>query len=169
MRWIQKYHADFLNGEGLREVIFLSGCLHQCPGCFNKETWDMDKGNIWTNKDTEELFEELRKPYISGVTFTGGDPFYSLSLGLLQQLCMFRKDENLNFDIWVYTGFSWETLRKKYLEFLFYIDVVCDGPFIKELKANNNKKWVGSSNQRIIDVQKSLQCSQVIEIEDIYK
>lgn len=165
MKWLQKYHADFLNGEGLREVIFLSGCKHQCEGCFNKESWNFNQGKEWTSQDTEELTNELKKPYISGVTFTGGDPLYSLDINLIKKL------KQLGFNIWVYTGYTFEFLKCHpiLVNYLYYIDVLCDGKFEKSLHKNNLKKWVGSSNQRVIDVQKSLKEGKIIEIEDLYK
>lgn len=168
INWLQKYHADFLNGEGLREVIFLAGCNHGCKGCFNKESWNFKQGNPWTEKDFQELKEELKKDYISGVTFTGGDPMYSLTINLLEQLSELKK-QGINFDIWVYTGFTFDEILERNKEFLNYIDVLCDGPFIKELHQNNKKKWVGSSNQRVIDVKKTLQEGKIVEIEDLYK
>lgn len=163
MKWIQKYHADFLNGEGLREVIFLSGCKHHCPNCFNPETWDFGVGTEWTDKDTCELIHELRKPYISGVTFTGGDPIYTLDKDILAEIYdiahFYKKD------IWVYTGFEWqELLLGKHFYLLEFIDVICDGCFVEELKQDNNKLFVGSSNQRIIDVKESLKKQSVVEI-----
>ena len=173
MKWLQKYHADFLNGEGLREVIFLSGCEHQCEGCFNKESWDFNQGKEWNNEDLESLINELKKSYISGVTFTGGDPLYSYKdlIYVLKDLKNIKINEFLNFDIWVYTGFIFEAIvqDKRYSEILNYIDVLCDGPFIKSLHKNNPKKWVGSSNQRVIDIQKSLKEGKVIEIKNLYK
>ena len=177
MKWLQKYHADLLNGEGLREVIFLSGCKHQCEGCFNKESWDFDQGQEWTSQDTEELIKELKKPYISGVTFTGGDPLFQFKEleNLISSLQYFKYSENLKFDIWVYTGFNFEYLidkdfkPKERFKVLYDIEVLCDGPFIKSLHKNNPKKWVGSSNQRVIDVQKSLKEGKIIEIKDLYK
>ena len=173
MKWLQKYHADLLNGEGLREVIFLSGCKHQCEGCFNKESWDFNQGKKWKNQDTEELINELKKPYIKGVTFTGGDPLYNYEklIMILEILDWIKDRNNLSFDIWVYTGFTFESIiqNKQYCEILDYIDVLCDGPFIKSLHKNNPKKWVGSSNQRVIDVKRSLKEGRVIEIENLYK
>lgn len=165
MKWLQKYHADFLNGEGLREVIFLSGCPHHCKGCFNKESWDSSQGKEWTDKDKQELIEELNKSYISGVTFTGGDPLWTLDINLIKEL------KELGFNIWVYTGYTFEYIQNNHdlSKFLSYIDVLCDGPFIEFLHKNNIKKWVGSSNQRVIDVQKSLKEKRIIEIDDLYK
>lgn len=168
MKWIQKYHADFVNGEGMREVIFLAGCKHQCKGCFNKESWDFNQGKEWTNKDTQELIEECKKEYISGVTFTGGDPLYSYKD--LREVLIELKKHKIN--IWIYTGFEFESLilkskpqwfkeSEKIKDILNCIDVLCDGPFIEELK-DKNKMWVGSSNQRVIDVQKSLQQNQIV-------
>lgn len=172
MNWIQKYHADFLNGEGLREVIFLAGCKHKCEGCFNSETWSFEQGHHWQQQDTKELLKELNKDYIQGVTFTGGDPLYTLNNSFLRDLYILslKKDGGRNFDIWVYSGFTFEEIYKsKRRPLLNYIDVLCDGLFIKELHKNNPKKWVGSSNQRVIDVKKSLKEGRVIEIENLYK
>lgn len=172
MNWIQKYHADFLNGEGLREVIFLAGCEHKCEGCFNPETWSFKQGYLWLQKDTEDLLEELNKNYIQGVTFTGGDPLYTLDISFLRDLytLSFNKDNKRNFDIWVYSGFTFEEIyNSKRRPFLDYIDVLCDGLFIKEFHKNNPKKWVGSSNQRVIDIKKSLIEGKIIEINNLYK
>lgn len=166
MKWIQKYHADFVNGEGMREVIFLAGCKHQCKDCFNKESWDFNQGKEWTNKDTQELIEECKKDYISGVTFTGGDPIYSYND--LREVLIELKRNNIN--VWLYTGFTFEEIKelsnlgtKRIIDYhiLDYIDVLCDGLFVKELK-DKNKMWVGSSNQRVIDVQKSLKQNKII-------
>lgn len=164
MKWLQKYHDDFVNGEGIREVIFLSGCEHHCPHCFNKESWDFNKGYDWTDFDTRELIKRCKQNHISGVTFSGGDPIYSYE-DLIVLLKILKK-ENIN--IWVYTGFLFEYLKEsnKYNEILNYIDVLCDGLFINDLKSPN-KMWVGSSNQRVINVQESLKQNSVILLTDV--
>lgn len=158
MKWLQKYHDDFVNGKGIREVIFLSGCKHHCPHCFNQESWDFEQGNEWTDIDTRELIKKCKQSYISGVTFSGGDPIYSYQE--LLPILKILKEENIN--IWVYTGFTFEYLmQSEYKEILNYIDVLCDGLFVEKLKSPN-KMWVGSSNQRVIDVQKSIKSKSVV-------
>lgn len=147
MRIINWYHDDFVNGEGIREVIFVAGCEHRCKGCFNPESWDFLGGTQWTEEDKLQLFERLERDYISGVTFSGGDPLYSYKdlLSLCKEIKMLYPDK----DIWVYTGFSEEYVNSHFEELLEYIDVIITEPFIESLK-DPNLEWVGSSNQKII-------------------
>lgn len=166
MKLIKTYHSDFLNGDGMREVLFFSGCTNKCPGCFNSETWDpnMSKATEWCETDWKNLKIELEKSWISGVTLTGGDPFSVWNRDEILDLCKRIKTEIPNKSIWIYTGYVWEIIlknndsRKKCLE---YIDVLCDGPYKEELKSPK-KLWVGSKNQRVIDVQKSLKFNKII-------
>lgn len=177
MKLIQTYHADMLNGVGLREVLFFSGCSHHCDSCFSPETWDPDMKDAheWTETDWENLKEQLSKPYIAGVTLSGGDPLSSWNAPGIYNLCKRIKDEFPNKTIWAYTGYTWEALlsfqfsarlenvyKNKCLEF---IDVLCDGPFQKD-KVSPNKPWVGSENQRVIDVQKSLKQGEIVLWEE---
>lgn len=159
MKLIQVYKADLLNGEGLRDVYFFSGCNHQCQGCFNKETWDYDMPNAkeWTDDDFEKMIENASKPYISGITLTGGDPLFWKNQSDILKLCKEFKERLPEKTIWLYTGYTFESIMfssdlKPLI--LRYIDVLCDGPFIESLKSPN-KPWVGSSNQRVIDVKNS--------------
>lgn len=172
MRLIRFYHADMLNGEGLREVVFLSGCEHFCTGCFSPETWDPDmpEAHEWTSKDEEELFENLGKPFISGVTFSGGDPFSKWNVGEVRELCIKIKEKFPEKTIWLYTGYTWEsimqykdTLKHQAIQYncLKYVDVLCEGPFIESRKSPT-KPWVGSDNQRVINVKESLKQDKII-------
>lgn len=166
MKLIKTYHSDLLNGDGLREVLFFSGCMNKCPGCFNPETWDPDMpaAKEWTEQDWENLKSELEKPWITGVTLTGGDPFSIWNRDDILELCKRIKTEIPGKDIWVYTGYLWETIlkdndsRKKCLE---YIDILCEGPY-REAERSPKKLWVGSENQRVIDVQKSLETGEIV-------
>lgn len=167
MRLIKVYHADFQNGTGMREVLFFSGCSIHCPGCFNKETWnpDMKGSSEWTESNWEELKKELSKSWISGVTLTGGDPFSPWNRNDICALVKRIKKEIPGKDIWVYSGYSWDTLvdaEDSRTEALEYIDVLCEGPFI-ETQKSPSKLWVGSENQRVIDVSKSLS-SGIVEL-----
>lgn len=150
---------DMLNGEGIRVVLWVAGCSHKCKGCQNPETWD-ENGGIPFDKDAEdELFEALKKPYISGITFSGGDPLFPQNRSEVFRLIKRIKKELPNKDIWLYTGYSWEQI--KHLEGIEDIDVIAEGEFIEELK-DNNIHWVGSSNQRVLDVKKSLEGNVVL-------
>ena len=176
MKLIRFYHADMLNGEGLREVVFLSGCSHHCPGCFSPETWDPDTplAHTWTKEDEDELFSNLKKPYISGVTFSGGDPLSEWNCIELYSLLKRIKENFPEKTIWVYTGFTWENLLKlkhtdcmnKVFSYLCleFIDVLCEGPYIQSMKSPT-KPWVGSENQRVINVQESLTNDKIVLYE----
>nr|DAS54541.1 MAG TPA: 4Fe-4S single cluster domain protein [Bacteriophage sp.] len=161
MKIIETYHNDLLNGTGLREVLFFSGCTHHCPGCFNQFTWDpdVDQAHEFEEEDYQELLGNLRKPYVSGVTLSGGDPMSVWNKkGVLDLVVRLKKDLP-NKTIWLYTGYTLEQIQAEgdeKLEILGYIDVLCDGRFI-ESKKSPLKPWVGSENQRVIDMKKTLE------------
>lgn len=159
-----KYHNitkdDLLNGDGLRVVLWVSGCEHHCKGCQNPVTWNPDDGLDFDQESKEELFRELEKPYVSGITFSGGDPLYFTNIEKVTELCREVKEKFPNKSIWIYTGYSWNEV--KHISVLMqFVDVLVDGKFIQELK-DKNLKWKGSSNQRVIDVQRSLKEGKVI-------
>ncbi len=158
MRYHNITKDDMLNGEGLRVVLWVSGCSHHCKNCQNPVTWDPEGGLFFDEAAKEELFAELEKDYISGITFSGGDPLFP---GNRQDITALLKEIREKFpdkNIWMYTGFSWEEVSA--LEAMQYVDVLVDGKFVEELK-DNQLHWKGSYNQRIIDVQKSLRESSV--------
>ena len=144
---------DMLNGEGLRSVLWVAGCTHCCDGCQNPQTWDISGGIEFDENAKLELFNSLKPDYISGVTFSGGDPLHPFNKECVLDLAKKIKEQFKNKTVWLYTGFLWEEIKDNID--LSNIDVLVDGEFQKELN-DNNLKWVGSSNQRIIDVQKSL-------------
>lgn len=159
-----KYHNitkdDMLNGDGLRVVLWVSGCEHHCKGCQNPVTWNPDDGLDFDQESKEELFRELEKPYVSGITFSGGDPLYFTNIEKVTELCREVKEKFPNKSIWIYTGYSWNEV--KHISVLMqFVDVLVDGKFIQELK-DKNLKWKGSSNQMVIDVQRSLKEGKVI-------
>lgn len=162
-----KYHNitkdDMLNGKGLRVCLWLSGCVHNCSGCHNPSTHNIDSGVEFDLEAKEELFLELKKDYINGVTFTGGDPLHPKNRDELTELIKEVKEFFPNKTIWLYTGYTIEQINN--LELLNYIDVLCDSKYDEE-KVNRNIKWVGSSNQRVIDVQKTLKENKLILLED---
>lgn len=167
MKLANKYLDDLLNGEGLRDCYFFTMCDLFCPGCFNKELWNPEPsfGKLWTEEDFQELLKNASKPYISGITLLGGDPFHPVNREEILDLCKRFKDHfGDSKTIWIYTGYTWETLEKakdERWECLKYVDVLCDGPYIDSLRSPE-KPWVGSENQRVINVPESLKKGKII-------
>ena len=149
---------DMLNGDGIRAVFWVTGCSHHCKGCHNPETWDENYGQLVTKDTYKELALAFEPDYISGVTWSGGDPLYCGNRKEIEDLIMFVHD-NFQKTQWLYTGFLWEDIKD--LEIMKYIDVLVDGPYIEEQR-DVSLKWRGSSNQRVIDVQKSLELNQIV-------
>ena len=150
---------DMLNGDGLRVVLWVAGCGHACPGCHNPITWDKNGGLPFDEAAKEEIFTELAKDYVSGVTFSGGDPLYPANreqVGALAREVHARFPEKT---IWLYTGFLWEDIRD--LPFLKNVDVLVDGPFV-EAEKDVTLHWKGSANQRVIDVKQTLKNKNVV-------
>lgn len=142
------------NGPGLRVVLWVSGCSHHCEDCFNPETWDENNGDKWTKKQQQLIIKFLSEDWCSGITLTGGDPFYIFNRKDITSLCKVIKEIYPEKTIWVYTGYLFDELISE--ECLNYIDVLIDGEFKKENKSPD-AYWIGSSNQRVIDVQKTLE------------
>ena len=150
---------DMLNGDGLRVVLWVSGCTHHCEGCQNPITWDLAGGLPFDEAAEEELFEALSKPHISGITFSGGDPLHPFNRSEVFRLMKKCKELFPEKTVWVYTGLLWEDVND--IEDIKFADVLADGRFVKELN-DNNLHWVGSSNQKIINVPQSLEENKVI-------
>lgn len=147
-----------LNGEGLRTVLWVAGCSHNCPQCHNPVTWDINGGLVFDEAAKEELFEELEKDYISGVTFSGGDPLHEKNREEIGKLVAEIREKFPDKTIWLYTGYNWEEICD--LPFLLNVDVLVDGEFKIEEK-DNSLHWKGSANQRVIDVKESLKTGKV--------
>ena len=156
--------ADIANGKGVRVSLFVSGCTHHCKGCFNPETWDFSFGKPFT-KDTEDaILKEIEPSYVAGLSLLGGEPFEPQNQkALLSLLRRFRRMFPKK-TVWCYSGYRFEELAglatsrartDETDEMLSYIDILVDGEFEEENK-DISLKFRGSSNQRIIDVQKSL-------------
>lgn len=163
-----KYHNitkdDMLNGDGLRVVLWVSGCSHHCNGCHNGFTWDPDDGLIFDSSAEKEIFDELEKSYIAGITFSGGDPLFVQNRKEIGTLIKKIKNNFPSKTIWLYTGYQWNDIKE--LDFIKYVDVLIDGKFIKELK-QNKLKWRGSSNQNVIDVKSSLNSGNLLTLPNI--
>ncbi len=159
MRYHNITHDDMLNGEGLRTVLWVSGCTHHCPNCQNPITWDVNGGLPFDEGAERELFESLARGYISGLTFSGGDPLHPDNRAEVTRIAKKFKEKYPHKNIWLYTGFLWEQISN--LEIVQYLDVVIDGKFMEELK-DNQLEWKGSSNQRTIDVKATLEKGEVV-------
>lgn len=155
MRVAQIRSLDITNGEGIGVSLFTQGCPFHCKNCFNPETWDFKGGYPYSQEIKKQLLELVSKPYIERFSILGGEPFLLKNKIELQDLTHDIKIKNPNIKIWAYSGNSFEKLLPEFLDLLKNIDVLVDGPFVDELK-DFNLKFKGSTNQRIIDVQKSL-------------
>lgn len=148
---------SILDGSGIRTVIWFQGCFHNCKGCQNPETHDMNGGMV---VDIDEIKMQLKNlKYQSGITLSGGDPFFQPEAAL--EIARFAKSIGLN--VWAYTGFTYEALLsdKSRLDLLKYVDVLVDGKFMID-KKSLNCKFRGSTNQRLIDVKKSMEAGGVV-------
>ncbi len=151
--------ADMLNGDGLRVVLWVSGCTHHCHGCQNPITWDVAGGIPFDKAAEDELFEALSKPHISGITFSGGDPLHPFNRDEVFRLIKKIRKELPQKTIWLYTGFLWEEIKD--IPDIADIDVIAEGKFVMEL-LDPKIHWVGSSNQKVIDVKPTLESGELV-------
>ena len=159
MRYHDITKDDMKNGDGLRVVLWLSGCEHACQGCHNPVTWDPDDGLIFDEKAKAEVFELLSRDYISGITLSGGDPLFPGNRAEVLDLLKEIREKFPLKTVWCYTGYTYEDIEA--LEHLDYIDVLVDGKYIEILK-DNQYHWAGSINQRIIDVKRSKKEGRIV-------
>ena len=175
-------YPDMNNGDGLRVVLWLSGCSHHCYNCQNPQTWDVNSGIPFDESAKEELFRELDKDYISGLTLSGGDPLHEANLDGVLDLVNEIRLSFPNKSIWLYSGFRWEEcqpfnedgllkpdkfapnlqkiLHKRY-EVISMCNVMVDGRYI-DSQRNPSKKFAGSDNQRVISIQESIEQGKVV-------
>ncbi len=153
MRFHNITQDDMLNGDGLRVVLWVAGCTHCCKGCQNPITWDVAGGVLFDEEAKAEIFEQLDKSYISGITFSGGDPLHPENRAEVRELAIEIKEKYPDKTLWLYTGFTWEQIAE--YPIMQYLDVVVEGPFILEQR-DVKLLWKGSSNQRVVDVKKTL-------------
>ena len=148
-----------LNGDGLRVVLWVAGCSHRCKDCQNPITWDPNGGIEFGQKEIEEVFDYMSKDYTAGITYSGGDPLYIDNREDITNLAKVLRDRFPDKTQWLYTGYWYDDVKD--LEIMKYLDVIVDGPFINTLK-DNTLHWKGSSNQRVIDVQKSRELGTIV-------
>ena len=168
---------DIANGTGVRVVLWLSGCSHHCYNCQNPQTWNKDSGDFFDIEAEQELFNALSQSYVAGLTLSGGDSLYSDNLDDVYQLLLKVKNQFPDKTIWLYTGYTWESiqhpivtgdfnLERDYMielrrKIISLCDVLVDGKYKEELK-DITLKFRGSSNQRIIDIQKTLKTNEIV-------
>ncbi|MDR2833115.1 MAG: anaerobic ribonucleoside-triphosphate reductase activating protein [Streptococcaceae bacterium] len=164
MNYIADYKAfNFVDGQGVRNSLYVSGCPFACMGCYNVAAQNFSYGTLYTKELEDEIIEDTRHDYVQGITLLGGEPFLNTKtcLSLINRV---RSEFGSSKDIWSWTGYTWEELMQETpdkLEMLSKIDILVDGRFELE-KKNLMLQFRGSSNQRIIDVQKSLKAKRVI-------
>ena len=178
MNYAKIKKCDVANGPGVRVSLFVSGCNHHCKNCFNREAWDFNYGNNFTEKEENQIIEDLKPDYITGLSLLGGEPFERQNQEGLAPLVKKVKQEYPDKKIWCYTGFTFDKQilgemvgqenRETTKQMLENIDYIVDGRFVEELK-NPSLKFKGSSNQRIIDVKKSLEQNEVVLWEEDIK
>ena len=161
---------DVANGEGVRVSVFVSGCNHHCKGCFNQCAWDFNYGKKFTEKEEQQIIDYMNHDYISGLSLLGGEPLEPRNQEGLLPLVKKVKEKFPNKDIWCYTGFDFEKEVVEKMaknnettrELLKYIDIIVDGKF-EEDKKDLKLQFRGSSNQKIVDVKKSLQTGKIVK------
>ena len=168
--------CDIANGVGVRTVLFVSGCTHHCKGCFQPETWNFDYGERYTKETEDEIIESLRPDYVDGITLLGGEPFEPENQAELLSLAKEYKAAFPKKDLWCYTGFTFEQLfesgcranTEHTKELVENIDVLVDGRYVEALH-DISLQFRGSSNQRIIDVKKTLANGKITLWENLRK
>lgn len=155
--------CDVCNGTGLGVVLWVSGCDIHCNGCHNKGTWDFNHGDTWGIYSNQVLMQELSKPYITRFTLSGGHPLAPQNITACTALCKEIKKKFPNKSIWLYTGYTWEDIKD--FTILKYVDILVDGAYNESMR-DITLPFRGSTNQRIIDVQKSIKNNTLIEVQD---
>ena len=163
MRYNKIRKMDISNGPGVRVSIFMQGCTFNCKNCFNSETHDFNGGKEFNDNTINRVLELCDNENIKGLSILGGEPMHSKNIDGTTKLAKIFKEKFPNKDLWAWTGFLFDKdLKDK--EVLKYIDVLVDGQYVDELH-NPTLRWKGSSNQRVIDVQKSLKQNEIILID----
>lgn len=172
MYYAEIKNCDIANGPGVRVSLFVSGCTHHCPGCFNEIAWDFHYGKPFTQQTIDTILQMLSPAYIKGLTLLGGEPFepenQAAVVGLLRQV----KAKYPEKTIWAFSGYTYEQITSGTLgdwavteEYLRYLDVLVDGPFI-EAKKNLSLRFRGSENQRQIDIPATLSAGHIVPWRD---
>lgn len=166
MNYAKIKHFDIANGEGVRTSLFVSGCQFHCEDCFNSETWDYNYGNLYTKETENHILSTLQDRYIDGLSILGGDPLWQDEDGIAQLTKLVEQVKSIGKTVWIWSGFTWEqlpSLSASKQNLIKLCDVMIDGLYNKTLR-DLRLKWRGSSNQRVINIQKSIKEGKVIEV-----
>lgn len=165
-------NCDIANGPGVRVSLFVSGCTHHCKGCFNEMAWDFDYGQPFTEETEKQLLDMMKPAYIHGLTLLGGEPFEPQNQGPIVAFLRKLKEAYPEKGVWAFSGYTYDKIISGTLgdpkitrEYLSYLDVLVDGPFIEEQK-NLALRFRGSENQRLIDMPATLKEGKVILWQD---
>lgn len=161
MKILKIEKENVANGPGIRTVIWVSGCEHHCLGCHNKNTWDPEQGKTIDKDLLKEIFKTVDNDYVSGITFTGGDPLAPYNRDDVIALAMTLKTGFKDKNIWLWTGYKFEEISM--IPNIDAFDVIVDGKFEID-KRDLTLPWRGSTNQRVIDVKKSLESNKIVKI-----
>lgn len=161
MRYNLIRKMDISNGPGVRVSIFMQGCSFHCKNCFNQETWDFNGGQEFSDETINKVIELCNKPEVKGLSILGGEPMHPTNIEGTTKLAKVFKENYPEKNIWAWTGFKYEDIKNN--EVFNYIDVLVDGQYKDELY-DPTLKWKGSSNQRVIDINKSKKENKVCEI-----
>jgi len=165
MKYSDIKYSDMINGNGIRVSLFVSGCDHNCTGCFNTVAWNSNYGNDFTEETQKNIFNYIHKyeGTIKGISLLGGDPTYHSNVEPLIKFLEDFKKEFPQKDVWIWSGYTWEEIKENIqrMKLISLCNVLIDGKFDEELK-DLTQKWRGSTNQRVIDVNKSLKCGKII-------
>ncbi len=160
MRYNLVRKMDISNGPGVRVSVFMQGCEFHCKNCFNAETWDFKGGKEFTDETIEAIINLCKQEHITGLSILGGEPMHPVNIEGTTELARVFKEECPEKNIWIWTGYLFDKdLKGK--EVLNYADVIVDGQYVDDLH-DPTLKWKGSSNQRVIDVKKSLESKEVV-------
>lgn len=172
MNYAEIKNCDIANGPGVRVSLFVSGCTHHCPGCFNEVAWDFGYGEPFTEEVENWILGMLKPSYIKGLTLLGGEPFEPQNQEPIVKFLRKVKKQYPDKSIWAFSGFLYETITSGKLgdweitkEYLGFLDVLVDGPFI-ESKKNLSLRFRGSENQRLIDMPATLKENRIVLWED---
>jgi anaerobic ribonucleoside-triphosphate reductase activating protein len=172
MNWAEIKTNDIANGEGVRTSLFVSGCRHHCKNCFNEVTWDFGYGEPFTEQTMQKIFESVEPYWINGISLLGGEPFEPENQKVLLPFLIMFHEKFPDKNVWCYTGFTLEEILGSVQpksrsatdiskEMLSLIDVLVDGRFIEE-KKDIRLKFRGSSNQRVIDMKKTISTGKIV-------
>lgn len=176
MRYSSIKQFDMANGEGIRTSLFVTGCNFHCKDCFNPEAQDFEYGKPYTEETEAQILEMVANPHVKGLSILGGDPLWQDNDGLWDLAILAHKVKQMDKTVWIWSGFKWENIFPKVVpdwinDLQWYrqnlieeCDVFVDGQFEAD-KKDLSLKWRGSSNQRVIDVQKSLEANEVVLYE----